>query len=464
MATIAGALARIKQDLRPYLSDRKIVDACVEAGHAWRERCFGPVQTIHLFVLQVLWFNTAIRHLRHLAKFPVNAAAYCKARMRLPLKVLQSLVHSSAQALMADTAPQRRRSAAWRGLRALLVDGTSSIVPDVPALQKEFGQPAHCKKGCGFPVPKLLGVLDAFSGVLLEMIVSPLYTHDMSQVWKAHAVLKKGDLVIADRGLCSYVHLVLLSLAGVRGLFRMHQMQIADFRPHRKSRDQVAQGRKRRKGRKRRTYRKGLPSSRFVRRLSKHDQIVQWKKPGQRPKWMNQKQFDSLPEALLVRELRYRIPNKGQRTRCVTIATTLLDPEGYPKEKIAELYGIRWRVETHFAQLKTILRMRKLKCKTPEGAKKELAIYCLVYNLVHAVMMKAAERQRVEPHRISFIDAVRWLLSANPREPLPDLVLNPHRPDRHEPRVVKDREDTYTKMTRPRQVLRKALKRQPIKA
>jgi hypothetical protein len=43
---------------------------------------------------------------------------------------------------------------------------------------------------------------------------------------------------------------------------------------------------------------------------------------------------------------------------------------------------------------------------------------------------------------------------------LPDLLLNPRRPDRHEPRVVKDREDTYTKMTRPRQELQKALKKQ----
>ncbi len=65
----------------------------------------------------------------------------------------------------------------------------------------------------------------------------------------------------------------------------------------------------------------------------------------------------------------------------VTIATTLLDPELYPKAKVAELYGIRWRVETHFAQLKTTLKMRKVKSKTPDGVRKELAIYCLVYNL-----------------------------------------------------------------------------------
>jgi hypothetical protein len=91
-------------------------------------------------------------------------------------------------------------------------------------------------------------------------------------------------------------------------------------------------------------------------------------------------------------------------------------------------------------------------------------VYALVYNLVHLVMVRAALRQGVDPHRISFIDTLRWLVSADPHEELPELVVNPHRPDRHEPRVVKDRQDTYTKMSRPRETLRKELKRQTVDA
>ena len=84
MVSIARALARIKDDVRAFLPDDSIRDACRAAGHRWRERQLGPVETVHLFVLQVLCFNTAIRHLRHLAGHAVNAAAYCEARMRLP--------------------------------------------------------------------------------------------------------------------------------------------------------------------------------------------------------------------------------------------------------------------------------------------------------------------------------------------------------------------------------------------
>jgi hypothetical protein len=170
---------------------------------------------------------------------------------------------------------------------------------------------------------------------------------------------------------------------------------------------------------------------------------------------MGRKQFDALPAELLVREVRYRVLARGRRTREVTVATTLLDADAYPKEAIAELYGIRWRVETHWRELKTVLKMRRLKCRTEAGVRKELAVYALVYNLVRAVMVRAAARQRTTVDRISFIDALRWLLSAAPDEPLAvDLVRNTQRPRRCEPRVIKDHFETYPRMSRTRQKLR----------
>jgi hypothetical protein len=450
MASVSCTLARIKEDLQPFLPEESILGACREAGHRWRERLLGPVQTVHLFILQVLCFNTAMTHLRHLAKTAVKAPAYCKARMRLPLNVLEALlVNSSGAMRTAGSWPE----GSWCGLRAYLVDGSSTIAPDTPDSQKHFGQPKGCKEGCGFPVPKVLGLFDAFSGLILKTLAFPLYTHEQSKVWMLHPLLKAGDLLIGDRGFCSFVHLAMLFSSGIHGLFRIHQHQIVDFRPHRKHRRKYPKGRK--------VTGRPIPRSKFIRRLGKRDQVVQWfKDAASRPKWISDEQYSALPDSLLVRELRFVLPRKGQRTLCITIATTLLDPLLYPKEKIAELYGVRWQVETHFAELKTTLRMRKVKSKTAQGVKKELVVYALVYNLVHLVMLRAARRQCVTPQRISFIDAVRWLLSAEPGQPLPNLLINPHRPDRHEPRVVKDRNDTYTKMTRPRHELQKALKNQ----
>lgn len=440
MVSIARALARIKEDVRAFLPDDSIRDACRAAGHRWRERQLGPVETVHLFVLQVLCFNTAIRHLRHLAGHAVNAAAYCEARMRLPPDALRRLLRGSAAATGAA-------SDRWCGLRVLLVDGSSTIAPDTPASRKAFGQPTGQKAGCGFPVPKILALFDAFSGMVLEALCLPLFTHEQSSVWRLHPMLAAGDLLVGDRGFCSYAHLAMLHLRGVFGLFRLHQRQIVDFRPHRKAR---------RKGKKGRGQR-GKPSSRFVRRLGRQDQVVEWVKPKHRPKWMPLAgQFDSLPARLLVRELRYHLKGRGRRTRVVTIATTLLDPTRYPREMVAQLYGLRWSVETHFGELKTTLKMRRVKSRTPDGVRKELAVYCLLYNLVRAVMVRAAQRQETTPDRISFIDALRWLLSAAaPGEDVATLTINPRRDGRHEPRVIKDLQDTYRKMTLPRSHMRR---------
>lgn len=463
MASIAGTLERIKEDLQPFLPEADIRAACHEVGHTWRERKCGPVKTVQLFILQVLSFNTAMTHLRLLAKAAVAAPAYCRARMRLPLEVFQKLRRRSATALSASATPQR-----WCGLRPLLVDGSSTIAPDTPTSQKAFGQPGEQKPGCGFPIPKVLGLFDAATGLIVELLAFPLRTHEQSKVWKLHPLLAAGDLLVGDRGLCSFAHLTLLTARGVCGLFRMHQRQIVDFRPHRKARGQGAgRGQGHGKGcgpRKRRSRHKQQqrrqPSSPFVQRLGKHDQIVAWRKPEQRPKGMTAEQYTSLAATLRVRELRYWLPRKGQRTLCVTVATTLLDKVRYPKEKIAELSKVRWTVETHFAELKTTLRMRRVKSQTAEGVRKELAVYALVYNLVHVVMLEAARRQGVGVDRLSFVDTIRWLLSALPGEEMPALVINPYRPDRHEPRVLKDLQDTYRKMTKPRHELRKALKKQ----
>src|SRR6266404_1598508 len=100
MASVSRALSRIKQDLGAYVPDEAVLEACRAAGHTWRERVLGPVATFHLFVLQLLHLNTAIRGLRHLAKptpaaaasAAASAAAYCRARMRLPLEALRSLL------------------------------------------------------------------------------------------------------------------------------------------------------------------------------------------------------------------------------------------------------------------------------------------------------------------------------------------------------------------------------------
>jgi hypothetical protein len=440
-SSIVQAVARIKRGVAECLNEASIVRACSDVGYAWRERTLGPAQTVWAFLLQVLHGNTACAHTLRLARLTCSAAAYCDARIRLPLAVLERLVERTCQAARASGADGR-----WQGHRTFLIDGSSFSMPDTPTLQAYFGQSGQQSPGCGFPTAHLLAMFDAASGLLLKALATPLRTHDMSQVAKLHPQLSPGDVLVGDRGFSSYVHLALLLRDRLHGVFRAHQRQLVSFRRDRrlvgkKARGTVAE----------------FARSRLIRKLGRFDQIVEYDKPQPCPEWMSPTDYAALPETIRVRELRYHTRVRGFRTRVITLVTTLLDADKYPLDDLADLYRRRWEIETNLGHLKTTMRLEVLRCKTVEGVLKELAVYALVYNLARLVMLAAAEAQQVPLAQISFVDALRWLAEACNYEPALSLQVNPRRPNRLEPRVRKRRPKEYDLMNQPRCQLKKLL-------
>ncbi|RIK65971.1 MAG: hypothetical protein DCC65_11045 [Planctomycetota bacterium] len=195
------------------------------------------------------------------------------------------------------------------------------------------------------------------------------------------------------------------------------------------------------------------------------DQLVEWPRPAQRPTWMSEEDHAALPESITLRELKYKVGPRGFRVREVTLVTTLLDTETYPASDLADLYRARWEVETNLRHLKITLGMDLLHCKSVEGVLKEMWMFALVYNLVRLVMLEAARCRGVEPNRVSFIDAARWLVravidpDAEYAVSLTSLIVNPSRESRIEPRVIKRRMKEFPLMKKPRDQLRQDLLR-----
>jgi hypothetical protein len=440
---LTSILGQLRTDLSRYLQPSTIEKVCRLEGHTWRKRILDPVTTIHLFILQVLAGNTAMTHLRLLAHLSVTDSAYCQARARLPLAVFRGLLHRVTAALRPMTQAAADR---WFGHRLIAVDGSGFSMPDTPELRAHFGQSKKSKPGCGFPVAHLMVVVQATTGLLLQAFAAPLHSHDMGLVARVHPELEPGDVVLADRGFCSFAHLALLLTRALHAIFRAHQRQIVDFtpgRPHVPATQKKAP--------------KGKPRSRWLYALGVLDQVVEYFKPETRPDWMSDQEYARLPQSILVRELRYRIADPGFRTREVTLVTTLLDPEAYPAIELAKAYGLRWQIEVNLKHLKTTMGLDVLSCKTYEGVLKELIVFSLVYNLVRVVMLEAARRQGVEPDRISFVDALRWLTTARPGDPLPALVVRPKRPNRIYARVIKRRSKNYPWMSKTRAEFRKRI-------
>jgi len=439
--SIVEAVAQIKRNVAEFLTAESILQACRDAGHTWRERELGPAATVWAFLLQVLHGNTSCAHVVRLAGLRCSAEAYCAARARLPLAALESLLERTTRAARGCGHGPR-----WLGHRTFLVDGSGCSMPDTVELQNHFGQPGQQRRGCGFPQAHLLAMFDAATGLLVKLLAAPLRTHDQSQVAQLHPELAAGDVLVADRGFASYVHLALIVLQNMHALFRAHQRQLVSFRRDRRLSGQQPRG----------TVAL-YANSRLIRKFGRFDQLVEYLKPPQRPDWMDAAAFAALPETMRVRELRYRTGVRGFRSRVITLVTTLLDAERYPLEELAALYRRRWEVETNFAHLKTTMKMDVLRCQSVPGVLKELTMFALVYNLVRLVMVRAARLMEVPVERLSFIDALRWLAEACQRRPALVVRVNPLRPRRREPRVRKRRPKEFTLMNAPRRQLRQQL-------
>ena len=451
-ASIEQAVMQIKHDVSKAFDAAAIVALCRSIGYSWRTRQFDPVATIQGFLLQVLHGNTACSHVPRLLGKDVTAEAYGMARSRLPLELFQRLLEQVCSRLRGcvDTA------AGWHGHRVWMMDGSSCSMPDTPELQRAFGQPSAQAPGCGFPVAHVMTLFHVGTGMLLRTATAPMRTHDHAQATRMHGALAPGDVVLADRGFCSFSHMAMLWQSGMHAVFRVHQRQVVSFRKGRMHVPPSPPFPRMKHGR-------GLPRSRWVQWVGRCDQIVEYHKPQDQPRWMSSEQWAVLPPTLFVRELRYSVVSHGCRTREITLVTTLLDAKQYPAADLAELYGKRWQVETNLRHLKQTLHIDVLRTKSVDGIHKELAMFAIVYNLVRLVMLEAAQRQGVMPDRISFVDALRWLAAAGTGLPLRRIRVLPLRPDRHEPRVRKRRPKNYPLMTKPRAELMQALSGQRLK-
>jgi hypothetical protein len=251
-----------------------------------------------------------------------------------------------------------------------------------------------------------------------------------------------GDVAVMDRYYCSFMMIALLLNHNVQVCARMHQKRGVDFR----------------RGK----------------RLGKHDHLIHWTRP-QQPTWMDDATYQTIPETLELREIRFQVTTPGSRTTTITIATTLTDAKTYTKADIAELYGFRWNSELDIRHIKQSLNLNHARCQSPEMVRKELWVTLLGYNLIRTTAAAAALLHKLKPRQIRFTSVCQYVLAAWTRwsgmasgdahalaacRQLLEHLANcevADRPDRLEPRVLKRRRHHYPLMQEPRQVLRNRL-------
>jgi len=421
--------------------------AAPKSGAHSRRRDWSLEVTFWAFLYQVLGPACACREVvrkvqawckeRRRRLVSSDTGAYCLARAKLPLELLGKIFAELAGTL------ERRMSGReqWLGQRRVkILDGTGLSMPDTPKNQKRWPQPRSQKPGCGFPLLRMAGLFCMGSGAMLRYAFGN--KHDQEN-WLCRGVLdglEKGDVLLADRGFCSFGLIGVMLARGVDCVMRLHQARPCDFR----------QGK----------------------RLGRNDRLVNWRKSPSRKNDPWAAEHPSLPAMLSIRLVGFRVEVPGFRTEQVIVATTLLNPQEYPAETIAGLYRARWNIELRYREIKTTMGAEVLRCKSPAMIERELCMNAIGYNLIRCVMQEAAQIHDVALRRLSFkgtLDTVRHFAdtlhaaTGKPRrqrqiygEMLGIIARDtlPSRPDRTEPRARKRRPKPYQLLTKPRHLMR----------
>lgn len=436
-----ATLGRLCEIFGPWLPSALLAQN--RAGTNSRKRTYPVSLTFWAFLSQVLNPGSACREIvRKVQVWSVEqrqplpdsgTSAYCQARARLPLERLEQL----HEQLTRKLASQRDPAGLWLGHRVKVVDGTGLSMPDTTANQQAYPQPATQKAGCGFPVAKLVGCFCLASGALLHWVKGTLKDHDFRLFQGLLATFQKDEVMLADRGFCSYGNLAALVQRQVHAVMRLHHFRKLDWRAGR--------------------------------RLGQRDQLVSWSKPFLQTNVWSQDQWQQLPEQIALRLVEIQVQVPGFRTQTIVLVTTLLDARRYTAAALGQLYFRRWAVELFFRDIKITLGMDVLRCQSPAMVQKEIVMHAIAYNLIRTLMQDIALTYQIPPSRLSFkgtVDALRqWselfqISKAGQRYKLRNLFyytiatdrLN-LRPDRSEPRAVKRRPKNFRLLTKPRRLM-----------
>ncbi len=369
---------------------------------------------------------------------------YCRARAKLPEEAL----HELATTIAADCEEQIDTEQLFKGRHAKLIDGSTFMMADTPANQADYPQNSAQKPGVGFPIARFVAVISLATACVVDAAMAKYKGKETGETALLRELLhcfSPGDVAVADRFYGNYWVIALLTMRGVDVCFRKHQNRHTDFR----------------KGK----------------RLGKDDHLITWQRP-KRPTWMSHELYETIPQSITLREIRYTVVEPGRKHQPFVLVTTLFNAEGKQEvhyEEIAELFGFRWNAELDLRSIKTHLNLHHLRCKSPAMVHREFWTTIIAYNAIRVTAARSAELAGVQPRQISFVSTCQYVLAAwdvltsgtLKGEALRAYCLGQlqqiakclvgNRPGRFEPRVRKKRGSNYNLMMQPRAELQAKL-------
>ncbi|MCT9933427.1 IS4 family transposase, partial [Planotetraspora sp. A-T 1434] len=295
-----------------------------------------------------------------LASLPLLApslSSLSRARRRIGVAPLRRLFEIVAGPVAGQAVP----GVFYRGLRTVAIDGTHLHVPDTEAVTWRYGKRAGETLEFGYPLLRLLVVIECGTRALLAAAFGPERDGELTYARQLLGVLDRSVLVLADAGFDAAGFLSGLVSTGAQFLVRSSARRCP-------------------------LIARRLPDGSYLAKIG----------------------YGVLVTPLTVRIVEARITvtlaDGTVRREQWRLVTSLTDHDRYPASELVELYHERWQAETTYFSIKaTMLDGRVLRSRTTCGIEQEVYALLVTYQaLIRAAADAVTTRPGLDMDRISF--------------------------------------------------------------
>lgn len=417
--------------LRELLPDEVIRQVCEDCGYYFRTRLLTPLVTIFHMLSAAISREGSFQSAWHMSGQVGRSGALSGARRRLPLAIWEGLHAWMIREIERETDKQDR----WRGHRMIGLDGTLVSMSDEPELAEHFGRWGSKHGASRFPQARIVVAFNLKSLVNIAHKADRCRASEKELGRKVTNCLKAGDVAVFDRLYSGSNLYAEYQRVGIEFIGRAHACL-------------------------------KMERLKTIESFGPEDKIVELSID---PRYF--REDPTLPKTVMVRMIKTTARVEGRR-ESFWVATSLLDSKKYPAAEVISWQKKRWKVETLIEEMKVWLGVDILRSKTAEGIYKEIHARVIGLNLIHWLILRASDKYRQEPERLSVSSAIRLAasyslkMSAAAAWQLPLLYEQMleriakarvvFRPDRLEPRMKKREPRNYPRLRTTRSEWRNA--------
>lgn len=235
----------------------------------------------------------------------------------------------------------------WREFRILCMDGSTLMLPSSDSIREEFGINSEMNNA---PMTRILTVFDPLNEMILAGSIKPYDSSELDIAYEHFHALKKGDLLVLDRGFGARWFFFLLAKK-CDYLIRIQHNFGTDVD----------------------SFWESDETSRIIEVTELPDK--------------SKRRISSAFEPLKFRLVKVLLDN-GE---IEVLATSLLDEKMYPTNIFKELYSIRWNIETNYNHLKNHIEIGNFTGLSPHAVKQDFYASIMIGNMQSLIVHDANE-------------------------------------------------------------------------